>query len=150
MQTCILVIHGPNLNCLGLREPDHYGGLTLIQIDNIIRADAYRRNISLDIRQTNIEGDIIAWIHSASETYNGIIINPAGFSYSSIGIRDAISLSKLPTIEVHLSNIHARESFRRNSLIAPVCIGQISGFKESSYILALQAIILHLERPGKC
>lgn len=132
----IRIIHGPNLNLLGKRDPKHYGTLTLEEINREIRAFAAAKKINVEIIQTNHEGEIIESIQD-SGGLTGIIINPGGFTHSSVAIRDAIEAVDVPVIEVHLSNISGRESFRRQSLIAPVCIGQISGFGYQSYILAL-------------
>ncbi len=136
----ILVIHGPNLNLLGEREPDIYGKFKLSDIDKALLKLAKSKKISLKILQSNHEGDIIEAIGNAKkEKFSAILINPAAYTHTSIAIRDAISASGLPTVEVHLSNIHAREEFRHNSLIAPVARGQISGFGVNSYILGLEA-----------
>lgn len=133
----VLVIHGPNLNMLGQREPDIYGTLTLDGIDNKIRATASGIGIDVSIMQSNSETGIIDRIQRAD--YDALIINPAAYTHTSIAIRDAISAVGKPTIEVHISNIHKREEFRRRSYIAEVSHGQISGFGEESYTLALLA-----------
>ena len=142
--TTLLVIHGPNLNSLGEREPDIYGNETLDDINTNIQKFAQEKDIHVHFFQSNHEGDIIAEIQSNSKKYDGIIINPAAYTHTSIAIRDAISAINTPTIEVHLSNIYQREEFRHKSFIAPVCIGQISGFGSYSYHLAIQAIQNHL------
>ncbi|WP_026475859.1 type II 3-dehydroquinate dehydratase [Alkaliphilus transvaalensis] len=135
-----LVIHGPNLNLLGTREPEVYGTLTLNEINQKLMEMAEKYRVQLEIIQSNSEGEIIDFLHKNSNV-KGIIINPAAYTHYSIAIYDAIKAVNLPTIEVHLSNVHAREDFRRQSVIAPACIGQISGFGFNSYLLALQALI---------
>ncbi|MBN1551976.1 type II 3-dehydroquinate dehydratase [bacterium] len=142
--TEILVIHGPNLNRLGDRETGHYGTLTLEAVNMKILEYARQLGLKTDIRQSNDEGDIITWIQDAHNRFGGIVLNPAGFGYSSVAIRDAIILAGIPVVEVHLSNIHARERFRHHTLTSAVCIGQITGFKEYSYLLGLKAIYFHL------
>lgn len=134
----ILVINGPNLNLLGIREPEIYGALTLKQIENKAKEFAKKLNIDVEFFQSNVEGEIINKIHEKG--FDGIVINPAGYSHTSVSIRDAISAVKLPVVEVHLSNIYSREEFRHTSLIAPVCVGQISGFGADVYTLGLQAL----------
>lgn len=141
MTKTILVIHGPNLNLLGLREPDIYGRLTLDQIDQRIQTRAQTAGIVVRSVQSNSEGGLIDAIHQAIGTSQGIIINPAGYTHTSVAIRDAIAACAIPAIEVHLSNVHAREDFRKTSLIAPVCVGTISGFGWRSYLLALEYFI---------
>ncbi len=137
----ILVIHGPNLDLLGKREPGIYGNQTLPDIDASLRVRARELGGLVDIFQSPHEGEIVERIGEALGQYDGIIINPAGYTHTSIAIRDAIAAVGIPTIEVHLSNIHAREEFRKHSFIAPVCIGQISGFGPKSYFLALNALV---------
>jgi 3-dehydroquinate dehydratase-2 len=132
-----LVIHGPNLNLLGKRAPATYGRLTLSEIDRKIEAYARGKRIKVKIVQSDCEGGIIEAIHKALG-FDGLVINPAGYTHTSVAIRDAIEAAGLRTIEVHLSNIHAREDFRRKSLIAPVCCGQISGLGWTGYVLALE------------
>jgi len=135
----ILVIHGPNLNMLGLREPELYGRLSLEEINQKLLETAKEAGFELEIYQSNHEGDLVSKIQSSiSSPVKGIILNAAAYTHSSIAIRDAIAAIKVPVIEVHLSNIHAREEFRHKSLIAAVCKGQISGFGAQSYILALK------------
>jgi 3-dehydroquinate dehydratase-2 len=136
----ILVIHGPNLDLLGKREPGIYGTQTLPDIDAALRVRVREMGGLVDIFQSPHEGEIVERIGEALGQYDGIIINPAAYTHTSIAIRDAISAVGLPTIEVHLSNIHAREEFRKHSFIAPVCVGQISGFGARSYFLALTAL----------
>lgn len=137
----ILIIHGPNLNLLGTREPKVYGKVTLARINSELKSLAKKEGIEIEIAQTNIEGEIVNLIHKAKKIFKAIVINPGGYTHYSVAIRDAISSVKIPTIEVHLSNIHAREEFRHKSVIAPVAVGQISGFGKNSYILGLKAAI---------
>lgn len=138
----ILVIHGPNLDLLGKREPDIYGKTTLAQINSKLKQLAKKYKVQLDILQSNHEGDIVDCIGSAKkDKIDTIIINPAAYTHTSVAIRDAIAACGVPAIEVHLSNIYAREDFRHTSLIAPVCKGQISGFGSQSYYLALTAVV---------
>lgn len=136
----ILILHGPNLNKLGQREPDIYGVETLDSINQSILNFAETNKLHIDIFQSNHEGELVDKIQHSSK-YQAIIINPAAYTHTSVAIRDAISSIDLPVIEVHLSNIHAREEFRHKSLSAPVCKGQISGFGGHGYILALHAIL---------
>jgi len=131
------IIHGPNLNLLGKREPEHYGTLTLEELNKSVEEYAHEKNLTVEFLQSNHEGKIIDAIQN-SGGITGIILNPGGFTHSSVAIRDAIAAVDVPVIEVHLSNIHAREEFRRTSLIAPVCVGQISGLGVQSYILAIE------------
>lgn len=137
-----LVIHGPNLNLLGMREPEIYGTVTLQEINQRLLTEAETFDVKLEIIQSNSEGEIIDAIHRAS-SFDGIIINPAAYTHYSLAIYDALRAVKLPTVEVHLSQIHGREEFRSRSVIAPACIGQISGFGFNSYLLALRALVLH-------
>jgi len=137
-----LVISGPNLNLLGKREPEIYGAETLDDIILKTKAGAEKLEVEVDFFQSNHEGEIIDEIHKAMGSYDAIIINPGAYTHYSIAIRDAIKSVEIPTIEIHLSNINAREEFRSKSVIAPVCIGQISGFGADSYILGLHAAIL--------
>ncbi len=135
----ILVIHGPNLNLLGTRESDIYGTQTLEEINNLLGKLATELGIELDIKQSNHEGKIVDLIQK--KDYDAIVINPAAYTHTSIAIRDAVSAVDIPTVEVHLSNIHQREEFRQKSLIAPVASGQISGFGHNSYLLGLRAAV---------
>ncbi len=137
----ILIINGPNINLTGTRDPSHYGSETLDQINSHIRSFGDEAGTDTAFFQSNSEGDIIDAIHAARSEYDGIVINPAAYTHYSYAIRDAIDACGLPAVEVHMSNIHAREPFRHESVIAPVCIGQICGFGKYSYISALYALI---------
>ena len=137
----ILVIHGPNLNLLGTREPDIYGNITIDLINAKLKELAKHNNVALEIFQSNHEGEIVEKIGEARKDIRVILINPAAYTHTSVAIRDAISATNIPTVEVHLSNIYAREEFRRTSLIAPVAAGQVSGFGLDSYLLGLEAAI---------
>jgi len=137
----ILVIHGPNLNLLGTREPDIYGNITIDLINGKLKELAKHNNVELEIFQSNHEGEIVEKIGEARKDIQVILINPAAYTHTSVAIRDAISATNIPTVEVHLSNIYAREEFRRTSLIAPVAAGQVSGFGLDSYLLGLEAAI---------
>ena len=142
----ILVMHGPNLNLLGTREPSIYGNITINEINSAISAFALKMGIVVNIVQSNSEGELIERIHAAIGLYDGILINPAAYTHTSIAIRDALSAAALPVVEVHLSNIHSREEFRSRSFIAPIALGQISGFGPDSYLLGLRAIFNHLTK----
>jgi 3-dehydroquinate dehydratase-2 len=137
----ILVIHGPNLNLLGQREPKVYGKVTLKKINAELKKIGKKEGIEVVTAQTNIEGEIVGLIQKAKKSYKAIVINPGGYTHYSVAIRDAIASVKIPTVEVHLSNIYSREEFRQKSVIAPVAAGQISGFGKNSYILGLKAAI---------
>lgn len=136
----ILIINGPNLNMLGIREPEKYGSKKLEDIEKELYAYSFELGIDIETYQSNSEGEIINKIQQALGKFDGIIINPGGYSHTSIAIRDAISSVSLPCIEVHMTNIHAREEFRQKSLIASVCLGQISGFGDNVYKLGLKAL----------
>ena len=142
----ILVLHGPNLNLLGVREPDFYGSVTLEDIDRRLQEDGQNLGVEVYCLQSNHEGVLVDTIHQALGEYQGILINAGAYTHTSIAIRDALSGVKIPTVEVHLSNIYQRESFRHHSYIAPIAIGQISGFGVESYRLGLQALITYLTR----
>ncbi len=137
----ILVVHGPNLQLLGKREPSIYGTANLASINRDLQQVAKRRGASLLIVQSNHEGELVELIGSAKGRFDGLLINPAAYTHTSVAIRDAIEASGLPAVEVHLSNIYAREPFRHQSLIAPVCRGQVSGFGAASYRLGLEALL---------
>ena len=137
----ILVIHGPNLQLLGKREVDVYGTTTIAEIDKDLRSIAAAKGVSLEIVQSNHEGEIVDLIGKAGELFGAILINPAAYTHTSVAIRDAISAVAIPAIEVHLSNIYAREEFRHTSIIAPVARGQIAGFGKMSYLMGLDAAI---------
>lgn len=140
----ILVLHGPNLNMLGLREPEVYGSTTLAQINDRLAQDALELGAELSFLQSNHEGVLIDAIHAAFQVQQGILINPAAFTHTSVALRDAIASVNIPTVEVHLSNVYKREEFRHHSFIAPIAIGQISGFGAESYRLGLRALVAHL------
>ena len=140
----IRVLHGPNLNLLGTREQSIYGTLSLDALDSAITKLAKELAVKVDLRQSNSEGELVTWIQKARTGYDGIIINPAAYTHTSIAIRDAIAAVGLPTVEVHLSNIHQREEFRHRSHIAGVAIGQISGLGPTGYLLALRGLHDHL------
>ena len=142
----ILVIHGPNLDLLGSREPDIYGKINLGEINKNLRLLAKKAKVKIQIVQSNHEGEIVELIGRSKKSVDILIINPAAYTHTSVAIRDAILATRISTIEVHLSNIYAREEFRRQSLIAPVAIGQISGFGEQSYYLSLEAAIKMLKQ----
>ena len=141
----ILFLDGPNLNLLGTREPEVYGRTTLADIEAEVRNRAAQLQVQVDFRQTNLEGELVTWIQEAKGKFQVIVINAAAYTHTSVALRDAISAVGVPTIEIHLSNIHAREEFRHKSLIAPVCKGQICGFGAKSYILGLEAAINVIE-----
>lgn len=142
----ILVVNGPNLNLLGEREPEVYGKTTLQDIENAMKALASELKLELDFFQSNHEGEIVEKIGQSGKTYNAVIMNPAAYTHTSVAIRDAVAACGLPVIEVHISNIYAREEFRHKSLIAPVASGQISGFGLNSYLLALRAAVNLLKK----
>ena len=136
----VLYLNGPNLNMLGICEPTIYGALTLKQIEHQVQEKAQELGIQIEFRQSNHEGSLIDWIHEASGIFDAIILNAGAYTHTSIAIRDAVSSIKVPVVEIHLSNVHAREEFRKKSFIAPVCAGVIAGFGAESYTLALIAV----------
>lgn len=142
----ILVINGPNLNMLGVREPEKYGTSTLTDIEKDLYAYSFELGIDIETFQSNSEGEIIDKIQQALNNFDGLIINAGGYTHTSVAIRDAVSSINLPCVEVHMTNIHAREEFRQKSLIAPVCIGQISGFGQNVYKLGLKALSEHIKK----
>ena len=142
----ILVVHGPNLNMLGVREPGIYGNVTLETINRLLGEKAEYLGCSLSIVQSNQEGDLVDAIQAALGQHQGILINAAAYTHTSVAIRDALSAVKIPTVEVHLSNIYQRESFRHHSYIAPVAVGQISGFGANSYLFGLEALHRYLNK----
>lgn len=133
------MLHGPNLNLLGSRQPKIYGRLSLEQINRKIRALAAELGIKVEIRQSNIEGELVTWIQEAPKKFGAVVINAAAYTHSSVALRDALTAVGIPAIEVHISNIHKREEFRKRSLLAEVVIGQIAGFGVNSYLLGLRA-----------
>jgi len=137
----ILFLNGPNLNLLGLREPEIYGSATLAQIEAKVRKHAAKLGAEVDFRQTNLEGELVNWIQQARGNFDVIVLNAAAYTHTSVAIRDAISAVGIPTIEIHLSNVHRREEFRHKSLISSVCRGIIAGFGPNSYLLALEAAV---------
>ena len=141
----ILFLNGPNLNLLGTREPDKYGTQTLKDIEIFIKEEAKTLNIDVEFYQSNIEGELVNKIQEAKNIFDGIVMNPAAYTHTSVAIRDAILAVSIPTVEIHISNIHTREEFRKTSLTAPACVGQITGFGINSYKLGLIAISDHLK-----
>ena len=140
----ILMLNGPNLNLLGTRQPEIYGTLTLAQIEKKVRALAQELGVEVDFRQSNSEGELVTWIQQAAGNFGVIVINPAAYTHTSLAMRDAISAVGIPTIEIHISNIHKREPFRHHSFIAEVAVGQITGFGLQSYLLGLRAAVENL------
>jgi 3-dehydroquinate dehydratase-2 len=140
----VVVVHGPNLNLLGKRKPEIYGRTTLAEIDAELTERGDRLGVAVMTFQSNQEGALIDRIHAARESAHGLVINPAGYGHTSVALRDAIEASELPAVEVHLSNIHARETFRHHTLTAAVCIGQVCGFGPQSYYLGLDALVAHM------
>ena len=141
----ILFLNGPNLNLLGTREPGIYGTLTLADIEAAVRQRAQGRPIEVDFRQSNHEGELVTWIQEARGKADAIVLNAAAYTHTSVALWDAISASGVPTIEIHLSNVHAREEFRHRSKIAAVCRGQVTGFGLGSYLLGLEAAVIVID-----
>ena len=136
----ILVLHGPNLNLLGLREPEVYGRVTMDEINQRLQELGRELSLAVDCRQSNHEGQLIDWLHDVRTSAAGVVFNPGGYTHTSVALRDAVAAIEIPVIEVHLSNVHARDEFRQRSLIAPVCLGSIAGFGWRSYALALRLL----------
>jgi 3-dehydroquinate dehydratase-2 len=145
-RTRVLVLHGPNLNLLGTREPDVYGTTTLAEINTALARLATELDADLHIHQSNHEGVLVDHVQAAKRTASGILINAAAYTHTSIAIRDAISAVGLPAVEVHLTNVHAREPFRQHSYLAAVCVGTVAGFGPDSYVLGLRALLGYLRR----
>jgi 3-dehydroquinate dehydratase-2 len=141
----ILVLHGPNLNLLGTREPTVYGAATLAEINDMLMGLGKELGVSVEARQSNVEGELVTWIQQAPSQFQGLVFNPAAYTHTSIALRDAVTGVGLPMVEVHLSNIHGREGFRRRSYLASVSLGQISGFGPQSYSLGLRALVHALQ-----
>lgn len=137
----ILFLNGPNLNWLGRREPEIYGRTSLADIEAAVRQRAAERGVEVEFRQTNSEGQLVDWVQQAASAFDAVVLNAGAYTHTSIALRDAIAATGIPTVEIHLSNVHAREEFRRHSMIAPVCRGVICGFGAASYLLGLEAVI---------
>ncbi|MBM4442219.1 MAG: type II 3-dehydroquinate dehydratase [Candidatus Rokubacteria bacterium] len=145
-----LVLHGPNLNLLGTREPAIYGRATLADVDALIRDHARDVGIKVDCRQSNTEGQLVDWLQGAArEGFGGVVMNPGALTHYSIALRDAVAAITVPVVEVHLSNVHGREEFRRHSVIAPVARGQVAGFGPLSYLLGLDALVVIGDGAGR-
>ena len=140
----ILVLNGPNLNLLGKRQPEIYGKATLADIEKQVRVLAKELDVEIDFRQSNSEGELVTWIQESTGKFDALVINPAAYTHTSLAMRDAISAAGIPTVEVHLSNIHKREPFRHHSYIAEVAVGQIAGFGVQSYLIGLRAAVAQL------
>jgi 3-dehydroquinate dehydratase-2 len=144
----VLVLNGPNLNLLGTREPDVYGATTLDDIELALADLAKDLGATIECRQSNQEGQLIDWLHDARDSFDGVVINPGGLTHTSVSLRDGIAGAGLPTVEVHISNTPARESFRHQSVTAAVCIGSVIGFGKNSYALGLRGLIDYLNAAG--
>jgi 3-dehydroquinate dehydratase-2 len=142
----ILILNGPNLNLLGTREPEKYGNQTLSDVENFVRFEAEKLGVEVDFYQSNIEGELVNKIQEAKGIFDGIVMNPAAYTHTSVAIRDALLAVQIPTIEVHISNIHTREEFRKTSLTAPACVGQLTGFGINRYKLGLIALVDYLNK----
>lgn len=144
------MLHGPNLNLLGTRETNVYGRITLVELDRLIQDHARTRGIQVECRQSNFEGQIVEWLHAAEKAgFAGVVLNPGALTHYSVALRDAVAGIAVPVVEVHLSNVYAREEFRRHSVIAPVARGQIAGFGPASYVLGLEAILSLVPSPRR-
>ena len=141
----ILIINGVNMNMLGFREPEKYGSMTLKDLEKDLYTYSFKLGVDIETFQSNFEGEIVEKIQSAKDNFDGIVINAGAYTHTSVAIRDAISAVNLPTVEVHMTNIYKREEFRHHSYLAPVCIGQISGFGVNSYKLGLNAIVNYIK-----
>ena len=142
----VLMLNGPNLNLLGKRQPEIYGSLSLSEIEQQVRTLAKELGIEIDFRQSNSEAELIDWIHDSAGKFGALVINPAAYTHTSLALRDAISAVGIPTVEIHISNIHRREPFRHHSYIAEVAVGQITGFGATSYLLGLRAAVELLQK----
>jgi 3-dehydroquinate dehydratase-2 len=142
----LLLLNGPNLRLLGTREPDIYGSFTLADVEALAKATAEKLGASLDAYQSDIEGELVTAIGNARGVYDGIVINPAAYTHTSVALRDAISASELPVVELHISNTHKREAFRHVSYTAPVCIAQLQGFGLTGYALAVEGLVAYLKQ----
>ena len=140
----ILVLHGPNLNMLGLREECIYGTQSLNEINSLLTSWAEKERVKLEVKQSNHEGELVTWIQEAKDKFDAIVVNPAAYTHTSVALRDAVLSAEVPTVEVHLSNIHQREEFRHRSFLAEVALGQICGFGPRSYVLGVQAALDHV------
>ena len=140
----LLVLNGPNLNLLGKRQPDIYGAMTLAEVEADCAAVAEGLGATVEWRQSNREGELIDWLHAAGSEFDGVVFNAGAYTHTSVALHDAVAAIETPVVEVHMSNIHAREEFRQRSCLAPVVVGQIAGFGPASYALGLRAIAAHL------
>ncbi|MEM7337020.1 MAG: type II 3-dehydroquinate dehydratase [Actinomycetota bacterium] len=145
----ILVLNGPNLNLLGLREPDVYGSATLDDVVSLLSSDAAQRGASIKAVQSNHEGELIDALHDARGWASGVVFNPGGYTHTSVALRDSITAIEIPVVETHVSNVHAREAFRHTSMLAAVCLGVVAGFGPSSYRVALHGLLDHLDAAAR-